>query len=175
MKKYLFIVALTLTGCTQGPQTVQNNNADSAAVRSHDRPMRSEQMQDSRVHTTENQPPVQSTGGKWTQSGDPIDTKEFDANIAAAEKALKSKPGDPAAKKAVADAYFERGVALTNARQYASALGDYRRVLKQQPDHAEAKEWIDQIIGIYAMLKKQYPNEGEEPPPLEFKGEKTAK
>ena len=133
------------------------------------RSQRAEQLQDSRAHTTENQPPLQSTGGKWTQSGDPIDTKEFDAKIAAAEKALKAKPSDESAKKAVAEAYFERGVALTEARQYASALGDYRRVLKQEPDHAEAKKWIDQIIGIYAMLKKEYPKEGEEPPPLKVK------
>jgi tetratricopeptide (TPR) repeat protein len=132
--------------------------------------MRSEQLQDSRVHTTENQPPVQSTSGKWTQSGDPIDTTKLNAAIAAAEKTLQAKPTDAAAKKAVAEAYFERGVALTEARQYASALGDYRRVLKQDPDHAEAKKWIDQIIGIYGMLKKEYPKAGEEPPPLPWKG-----
>ena len=81
-----------------------------------------------------------------------------------------SKPADAAAKKVVAEAYFERGVALTEARQYASALGDYRRVLKLEPDHADAKKWIDQIIGIYGMLKKEYPKEGEEPPPLPWKG-----
>lgn len=131
--------------------------------------MRSEQMQDSRAHTTENQPPVQPTGGKWTQSGDPIDTTKFDTAIASAEKVLKAKPNDAAAKKALAEAYFDRGVALTEARQYASAIGDYRRTLKHDPAHADAKNWIDQIIGIYAMLKKEAPKEGEEPPPLKVK------
>ena len=92
--------------------------------------------------------------------------------IAEAEKALKAKPNDEAAKKTLAQAYFDRGAALTEARQYASALGDYRRALKYDPTHEESKKWIDQIINIYSMLKKEYPKEGEEPPPLPWKGEK---
>ena len=159
-----FLITALLFGCNSGPQIVQNSNSS--------QPQRAEQLQDSRVHTTENQPPVPATGGKWTQSGDPIDTKDLNEKIAAAERSLKAKPADEAAKKAVAEAYFERGTALTEARQYASALGDYRRVLKYDPDNTEAKEWIDQIIGIYGMLKKEYPKEGEEPPPLPWKGQK---
>lgn len=157
-----FLIAALLFGCNSGPQIVQNSNSAS-------QPQRAEQLQDSRVHTTENQPPVPATGGKWTQSGDPIDTKDLNAKIADAERSLKTKPADEAAKKAVAEAYFERGTALTEARQYASALGDYRRVLKYDPDNTEAKDWIDQIIGIYEMLKKEAPKAGEEPPPLPFK------
>ncbi len=116
-------------------------------------------------------PPSGSSGGtsKWTQSGDPIDTKEFDTAIAAAEKALAAKPSDEAAKKAAATAYFKRAVALTDARQYASALGDYRRTLKHDPANAEAQEWIDQIVSIYASINRGSPKEGEEPPPLPFK------
>jgi tetratricopeptide (TPR) repeat protein len=106
---------------------------------------------------------------KWTQSGNPIDTKEFDDEIAAAEKNLKAKPKDETAKKALAESYFKRGVALTDARQYASALGDYRRALKLDPTHADAKKWIQQIIDIYDGLNKEYPKEGEEPPPIPFK------
>ena len=126
------------------------------------------------AHTTENQTPKpanSSGGGKWTQSGDPIDTSKFDANVATAETFLKSKPGDNEAKQALAQAFFERGFALTEARQYAAALGDYRRALKYDPDHAESKKWIDQIVSIYTMLKKDAPKEGEEPPPLPFKKE----
>ena len=33
----------------------------------------------------------------------------------------------------------------------------------------ESKKWVDQILGIYQMLKKEAPKEGEEPPPLPFK------
>src|SRR5690606_38983928 len=101
--------------------------------------------------------------------GDPIDTSEFDAKITAAEKAHKAKPDDKAAAAALADAYFERGFALTEARQYASALGDYRSSLKLVPTHAESKKWHDQIVSIYEMMKKEVPKEGEEPKPLPFK------
>ncbi|HTH37046.1 MAG TPA: tetratricopeptide repeat protein, partial [Pyrinomonadaceae bacterium] len=81
----------------------------------------------------------------------------------------KNKPDDKATKKSLADAYFDRGFALTEARQYASATGDFRRALKLDPTHEEAKKWLDQIVGIYKMLKKEPPPEGEEPPPLPFK------
>jgi len=148
----------------------QNSNAANA-------PMRAEKLQTVTAHSTEGQqPPAMPAGdapanggGKWTQSGDPIDTAKLDEAIAAAEKSVKAKPGDDAAKKAAAQAYFNRGVALTDARQYASALGDYRRALKDDPADEDSKKWIDQITGIYQMLKKTPPAEGEEPPPLPFK------
>jgi tetratricopeptide (TPR) repeat protein len=97
--------------------------------------------------------------------GDPIDTAEFDAAIAKAQKA----GSDETAKKNLADAYFARGFALTEARQYGAALGDYRRAIKLDPDHEESKKWIDQIEGIYTMMKREAPKEGAEPPPLPFK------
>ena len=112
--------------------------------------------------------PSNSNSGKWTASGDPIDTAKFDDAISKAEKEMKAK-SDEASKKAAAEAYFERGFALTEARQYASALGDYRRAIKLDPNHEESKKWIDQILGIYQMLKKDAPKEGQEPPPLPFK------
>jgi Flp pilus assembly protein TadD len=112
--------------------------------------------------------PKSETKTKWTQSGNPIDTSEFDAEIAKAEKSLKAKPKDAGAKKALAEAYVARGVALTEARQYASALGDYRRTLKFEPDNAEAKNGMDEIIRIYESLNREYPKDGEEPPPLPF-------
>ena len=49
-----------------------------------------------------------------------------------------------------------------------AALGDYRKALKHVPDHDESKKWIDQITGIYKMLNKEAPKEGEEPAPLPF-------
>ena len=106
---------------------------------------------------------------KWTQSGDPIDTKEFDTAIASTEVALGKKPTDNEAKKALAAAYFKRAEALTGARQYASALGDYRRAVKYDPSNAEAKDWIEKIIMIYGSINREYPKEGEEPPPLPLK------
>ena len=112
--------------------------------------------------------PANSNGAKWSSSGDPIDTSKFDAAIAKAEKSMKAK-ADEASKSLLAEAYFERGFALTEARQYASALGDYRRALKLEPNHEESQKWVAQILDIYKMLKKEAPKEGEEPPPLPFK------
>ncbi|HUR96504.1 MAG TPA: tetratricopeptide repeat protein [Pyrinomonadaceae bacterium] len=128
------------------------------------------------AHSSEAQPrkpaDTNSSGpGKPAGGGDPIDTSKFDATIRNAEKELKSSPSDDTVKRSVAEAYFARGFALTEARQYASALGDYRRALKLDPNHEESKKWIDQIISIYAMLKKEAPKEGQEPPPLPFKKE----
>ena len=167
MKTYLFLfAAILLAGCNSGPKVVEQQNTNAVNA-----PQRAEKLQTTTAHTTENQQPPSAnppTGGKWSASGDPIDTTNFDAKIAAAEKGLKAKPSDEAAKKALAEAYFERGFALTEARQYASALGDYRRTLKLDPSNEDAKKWIDQIVGIYGMLKKEYPKEGEEPAPLPF-------
>jgi tetratricopeptide (TPR) repeat protein len=168
MKFFLFIIVIFLSfGCAgNSPQLVQNSNAANVQT------PRSERPQSVTAHTTENSPPANSNGsspGKWSASGDPIDTAKFDGTIAEAEKAFKSKPNDEAAKKTLAEAYFDRGFALTEARQYASALGDYRRALKHDPDHEESKKWLNQIVSIYKMLKKDPPKEGEEPPPLPFK------
>jgi tetratricopeptide (TPR) repeat protein len=157
---YIGIVGLFVACSSNQPQSTQNANARLTA----------ENQQNAVVHTSENQAPGNSnTASKWTQSGEPIDTTKFDKAIADAEKAVKAKPDDDAAQKALAQAYYERGFALTEARQYASALGDYRRTVKYDPDNAEAKEWIDQIVTIYTMLKRQPPNEGEEPKALPMK------
>lgn len=168
MKLGIICLAVFLISCAGNEQPVQNT------TNSASEPQRAEKLQSVTVHTTENQTPkpVESnTNGpsKWSQSGNPIDTTKFDATVTSAEKAVKAKPADQTAKANLVEAYFERGFALTEARQYASALGDYRRALKLDPNHEESKKWIGQIIGIYGMLKKDYPKEGEEPPPLPFK------
>lgn len=155
-----------MIGCGSAPAPVQSNS-DSVAGRNE----RSENMI---AHSTENQPPpsgnTSNSGAKskWSQGGNPIDTTDLDAAVATAEKASKEKSSD-ASKKALADAYFKRGFALTEARQYASALGDYRKALKFDPANAEAKQWADQILQIYDSMNKEAPKEGEEPPALPFK------
>ena len=168
----IFLAVAVAASCNSAPtQTTQNTNA---AVE----PQRAEKLQTTTAHTTENQPQkipnsTDPAGGnsKWSQSGNPIDTAKFDGVIAAAEKTVAAQPTDENAKKILSQAYYDRGFALTGARQYASALGDYRRALKYDPTNEEAQNWIDQIISIYGMLKKDYPKEGEEPPALPWKGE----
>ncbi len=113
--------------------------------------------------------PKSETKTKWSQSGDPIDTSSFDEEIKQVESKLKANPKNEDLKKSLAEAFVKRGLTLTEARQYASALGDYRKALKLDPNNEEAKKWIDQIISIYKSINKEYPKEGEEPPPLPFK------
>lgn len=163
--KFLVLTCLFAASCSTSPVIVQPNANNSATTSGTPKSVI--------AHASENEKPttnsVPGEKKKWTQSGDPIDTAGFDAAIAAGEKALAAKPTDGAAKKKLAEAYYNRGFALTEARQYASALGDYRRALKQDPSNAEAKSWIDKIIVIYSSINRDYPKEGEEPPALPFK------
>jgi tetratricopeptide (TPR) repeat protein len=167
MKYYIVtLLLLAAAGCNTASRPVQSTDNTASAKTSN-----SEKSQTAIAHSLEKQtPPGDSapSGGKskWTQGGDAIDTKEFDTAIATAETAVKSKPNDDAAKKALGNAYFMRAEALKDARQYASALGDYRRALKNDPSNAKAKDWIDQIIMIYDSLGRESPPEGQEPPPL---------
>lgn len=174
MKKILVLIASAsvFVGCTNAPQQTANTSAtakpadDSAIVSSRST------GQTGSPHGAPNASativPKSDVKTKWTQSGEPIDTTEFDAEIAKTEKDFKAKPKDAQAKKFVAEAYLKRATALTEARQYASAIGDYRRVLKYDAGNEDAKKWIDEIIKIYAMINREHPKEGEEPPALPF-------
>ena len=151
----IIIVAAVSFGCAAGPQPIQSNSASANTPAN-------ERGQTMIAHSSENTAaPVVKSGEKtkWSQSGEPIDTKTYDDAIKAAEKAPP---------KARAEAYYKRGVALTEARQYASALGDYRKAAKLDPSNTDAKEWVDKIIMIYDGMNREYPKEGEEPPPLPF-------
>jgi len=168
----ILISGILLAGCNNASQPVASGN--NSAV-----PQRSEKTETVIAHTTENQTAPSENSAvrsaaktKWTQSGDPIDTKEMDADIAKAESFVRSKPNDAEAKKSLSEAYYKRAVALTDARQYASALGDYRRTLKYDPDNAQARNWVEQIVSIYDSMGRESPPEGQEPPPLPFKPEK---
>ena len=166
MKSVIICLSICFAfGCSNAAKPVSQSNTNTV-IGTPEKP------QTAIAHSSENQKlnPSTSTGekSKWTQSGDPIDTKEFDTTIASAEVALGKKPSDEAAKKALGAAYYKRAEALTGARQYASALGDYRRALKHDPSNTEAKDWIERIISIYDSINRESPKEGEEPPPLPF-------
>ena len=168
MKHLFIVISLSIVAaCNNAPPVVNSNRPINVAQQSNE-------AKTVLAHSAEGSAPnaATSSGAQRPSSmGDPIDTSKFDAEISSAEKELKGKPSDDAAKKALAEAYFARGFALTEARQYASALGDYRRALKLDPEHEESKKWMDQIVSIYAMLKKEAPKEGSEPAPLPFKKE----
>ncbi len=98
--------------------------------------------------------------------GEAIDTSEYDARINQLEEQAKKKPDDAALRKQLAQAYLERGNALTQARQYQPALGDYRRTLRYDPNNEEARYWSDTIIGILKQMNRDVPAEGAEPTPI---------
>ena len=154
------LCSILLFSCDSNtPRPVANSNGDAANLPS--RP------QTAIAHSSEKQtPPSNAAKGAWSQSGEAFDTSALDKAVTVGEKGVATKPDDDAAKKALAKAYYDRAVALTDKRQYASALGDYRRTLKYDPSNADAKEWIDKIVMIYESLGRSAPKEGEEPPPL---------
>ncbi len=161
----LILAACFAAGC---------NNAGSPVAQTHTAatPANSDPRSQTAVaHTTESKtgadPSANGAKSRWTQGGDPVDTAKFDAAIDAAEKAHAAKAND-ATTTALAKAYLDRANALTEARQYAAALGDYRRTLKHDPANEEAKEWIEQIVSIYTSMGRDYPKEGQEPAPLPF-------
>lgn len=166
-KLIVFISSVAFAACGTNAVRVSDNTAPSSNAK----------LPEQSVIAHSNEPtgpgPVPSVDPsnpktKWTQSGTPIDTTKFDEAIKAGEAALKKAPKSGDAKKALAKAYFDRGMALTDARQYPSALGDYRKALEIDPEMAEAKQWVDQIMGIYSSMNREAPKAGEEPPPLPF-------
>lgn len=98
--------------------------------------------------------------------GDYIDTSQYDAKIGRLEEQSKKKPEDQGLRKQLAQSYLERGNALTGARQYQAALGDYRRTLRYDPANEEARYWSGTIIGILKQMNRPVPEEGSEPAPL---------
>jgi tetratricopeptide (TPR) repeat protein len=98
-----------------------------------------------------------------------IDLSALNDNIEKTKTNFEATQQDTQAKIELADAYFERAFALTEAAQYSAALGDFRKGLKLNPKNKEAKEMHDQIVGIYEALGREVPKEGEEKLPIPFK------
>ena len=129
---FTIFVVLIVAACSSSQTT--NTNVAPNSLMQNSTVVSSHSQNDSALssgQTNSKVVPKSETKTKWTQSGDPIDTTVFDAEIKQAENKLKAKPNDETLKKSLAEAFVKRGVALTDARQYASALGDYRRALKQ--------------------------------------------
>ncbi|MBK8150766.1 MAG: tetratricopeptide repeat protein [Acidobacteria bacterium] len=167
MKKIAVITLSTIlfAACGNSPQPVANGNTANAAKDAATTSNTNSLIVSG--HRTESQPtpPTASstTGGSPMQK--PTDVDAQTAAIDKADKALKAKPTDDAAKKELAKAYFDRAFILTNAAQYSAALGDFRKGLKLDPSDTKAKEMHDQIVEIYGMVGKPVPKEGEEMAP----------
>lgn len=160
MKKItiLIFLSLFLYGCNSATTTTVNvnqptqNSNDSLAVSSHS------------SQTSGNVQSSSSGGGSPMARA--VDVSQMTANVEKAEKNYKASPKNEKAKQALADAYFRRAFALTEAAQYRAALGDFRKGLKLAPDNKAAKDMHDQIIDIFKGINREPPKEGEEPAPM---------
>lgn len=160
-----------LIGCDKNAPQTTAPNANVAVV------VNRNQTETVAAHSTEKSlPPMTgnaanpsnktASGSTESPMAQKVDVSAQTAKIEAAEKELKSKPDDAKAKENLAAARFERAFLLTKAAQYRAALGDFRKGLKLDPNDAEAKAMHDQIISIFASIKREPPKEGEEPEPL---------
>lgn len=163
MKKIVIISLLALVaGACGNTATVQQTNTNAVSnstTRSGDQLIVTS-------HSTE-KPPANKSGGSPMEK--PVDVSDLTEKIEKADKDFKAKPNDGKAKEALATAYFGRAFVLTKAAQYKSALGDFRKGLKLNPDDKEAQEMHDKIVSIFKSMNRELPKEGEEPPPLEAK------
>lgn len=176
MRKTVLFSSITLAaagalalGCGNAATPISQSNSNAASP-ANDRP------QSMIAHSADGAPssgiavssaPASGERSKWSAGGEAIDTTQYDNDIKKAESEVKGKTS-VADKQPLIDAYLKRALALTQSRQYAAALGDYRRVVKLDPDNPEAKQWTSTILNIYDGLKKEAPKEGEEPKPLPF-------
>jgi tetratricopeptide (TPR) repeat protein len=147
------LLVISFAACSDNPVVMNPNNANKPVGSTKPSP----------AGTDTNVPMPKSSGG-----GDAIDTSKLDEQVSNAETQAKKKPDDKAARAALAEAYLARAGALTKARQYRAALGDYRRTLKYDPDNADAQEMSATIIGILQQMGREVPKEGEEPAPLPY-------
>jgi len=126
-------------------------------------------------------PPVSSAHGGTTAAASPvapasgasggaskpnIDTAALDDKIEKAEAKAKAGGASQADKSAAAAALLERGNLYRDAGQpalYKFALGDYRRALRYQPDNAEAREKMNEIVSIYQSMGRPVPTNGSDP------------
>ncbi len=170
----LSFLALIAIGCNNQTQQVQQSkpaaantnvsapsSAESATVSSHS----------FNRAKPENTKPASGSGTSSAQESSPmakpIDVGGMTAEIEKSEKAFKQNPNDEKNKQALAKAYFTRAFALTDAAQYRAALGDFRKGLKLSPNDDDALNMHDEILRIFASIKREAPKEGEEPKPLE--------
>jgi tetratricopeptide (TPR) repeat protein len=165
-----------LISCSNAPQQAQISNANTGAVvtkANENSPLIASSHGAKQTSTPPANTSSSNSGGStaamMTGNANAIDTTEYDAEIAKAQKNFKAKSNDETAKTALAEAYAKRAFALTQAAQYRAALGDFRRSLKLNPANEEAKAMHDRIVSILSDMGREIPKEGAEPTPLPFK------
>jgi hypothetical protein len=157
---------LCAAGCATSPATNNSNgNAATTISNQSSRPSNTGLPPVSSAHGGDSPVAPPATGAAPNSAARPgIDTATLDAKIERAE--AKAKGGQQADKIAAAAALVERGNVYRDAGQpalYKFALGDYRRALRYQPDNTEAREKMEEIVGIYQSMGRPVPENGNEP------------
>ncbi|HVG35987.1 MAG TPA: hypothetical protein VM911_23235 [Pyrinomonadaceae bacterium] len=158
----LCLVALGLCACgnsTSAPGVTNQNTVSTNQTTASQTTTQSARPPSS-ANSSGTSAPTAAGGGEF------VDTSKYDAEIKRLEERAKKNPADQTTKVALAKAYTDRGDALTGARQYRSALGDYRRALRLNPNDEQARQMSGTIISILQSMKRDVPPEGQEPPPL---------
>ncbi len=163
MKKIIItsLAAIISIGCGSAAQPTQpTTNTNAAIVKTDNSAIVSSHSTDAKINSSM---PTNKNSSTESPMAKPIDAAEMTADIEQAEQEYKK---NPKAKEALAEAYFVRAFALTEAAQYRAALGDFRQGLKLNPNDEDAKKMHDQIISIFKSIGREPPKEGEEPAPL---------
>lgn len=169
MKKIAILSFLTLALIGCGGAARQPANTDVSAQKSDDLALVSSHASDAGKSAPTQQSKIDSSASSNGASpmSKAIDVSQMTADIEKAEKSFEKNQKDQKAKNYLAEAYFVRAFALTDAAQYRSALGDFRKGLRLNANNAEAKAMHDRIIDIFQnSLHREPPKEGEEPPPM---------
>lgn len=173
----VLLAVLKMAGCGSGAQTNLSTTNDASTARPAASPSTQTQTNASNINTANDnlavspahgaRPSNVNAGAANPASEKPeIATAELDAKIAKLETKAKAKGAKDADKEATAAAYFERGMIYFNAqnpRLYKFALGDFRRTLRYEPTHREARANIDELERIYRSINKPIPTNGLEP------------
>lgn len=169
MKKIAILSFLTLASIGCGGAARQTANTGGAAQKSDNSTVVSSHASDAGKSAPMQQSKIDSSASANGASpmSKAIDVSQMTADIEKAEKSSRQNQRDQKAKNYLAEAYFVRAFALTDAAQYRSALGDFRKGLKLNPNNSEARAMHDRIIDIFQnSLHREPPKEGEEPPPM---------
>ncbi|MBC7930279.1 MAG: hypothetical protein H7Z38_06875 [Rubrivivax sp.] len=161
------IACLLLAGCGAAPPavTTQQNSNSTAKTAQAGGGQSGAASSNAGVISSHSGAGNASAGGAATSGKPSVETPELDAKIEKAAAKAKASGASAADKKSAAAAYMERADfywAAGNVQLYRYALGDYRRVLRFDPENGQAKERIDYLISVYQSLNRPVPENGLE-------------
>jgi hypothetical protein len=170
MRSYhiLPVALLALSACAACGSSEQSasNTTNSSASQTQNRAQTVTVPPVSSAHGSGAVTPAQPTGASSADKPS-LATPELDAKIEKAEAKAKAANASGADKKAAAAALVERANVYYSAQQpalYKFALGDFRHALRYDPNNAEARAKMDQIVSIYNSMGRPVPTNGLDQP-----------